>query len=388
MSTTTYDTKLNTAADGSQTTVYTPSSSTTPVITPAGLGAGASAAVVPVATTPTGSTALGGMIDSTQDSYLKGLADRTKTTESNSGDALTALLDELRGSKGKSQLTDENYRNGGVDTAASDLNDVTTQIAGEKQGLANTIAQLKLNKEGKFGGAVDQDISAATDASIARQANLAVIQSAATGKYNLAKSIADRAVDAKYEQEQTNLGVLQKVYDSNKDLFTTAQQQQFTAAQATRAAALEDKRTEQKNITDLAITALKNGAPVSVAQKIQGAKTLTEAEGAAGSYIVTPKTGSGKAATFGDVVSSINAYLQPGQFVPGTTIPIIQPGTPYLTKAGFQAIVDYGGQNNVKRGDIIAQYAPYLDPGGYANYGLTGADAAALTNTSKTTVTP
>lgn len=57
----------------------------------------------------------------------------------------------------------------------------------------------------------------------------------------------------------------------------------------------------------------------------------------------------------------------------------------YMTKDGFDTLVQAAHQKGISRSTFLKEYGGYLDPGGYSNYGLTKAEQDTLTDVNKTT---
>lgn len=232
----------------------------------------------------TQSAGLEALIGTQNDTFTKDLEAKTKAAEATRTDAFSEILKQYGESQGEVALTDKAYAST-VDPAEAELRDINQQIFAEQQASRREIERLQKNPQGLFGGALDQKVQEIQDKSLARQADLSVIQLARQGKFNSAKSIADRAVAARLEQQRTKLEVLKLNYEENKDLFTTAEKREFETKQADRERALDKQEADLKQISDLSLDALQNGAPASVAAQMRGAKTVNEAMQIGGSYI-------------------------------------------------------------------------------------------------------
>lgn len=201
--------------------------------------------------------------------------------------SLKDYLKGLTGSKGEVALTDEAYRKE-VDPYEADLKDINQQIFQEQQSLRRRLEALQKNPQGLFGGGLEAEMRRVENESIAKQADLSVIQLARQGKYDSAKAIADRAVQAKLEQQRNNLEALRVNYEENKDLFTTAEQRQFETMQADRERALNKQDADAKTLSDTKLAMLQSaasqGAPTAILTAIQNAQTPEQALTAAGQY--------------------------------------------------------------------------------------------------------
>ncbi len=115
----------------------------------------------------------------------------------------------------------------------------------------------------------------------------------------------------------------------------------------------------------------------SADMKLKAAQTANE-------WANASKTKS--ANTQASVFSAIDDRLQPGVQMPGR-----KDGGTYLdengfiTKDGFNLLVQGSHQNGITRSTFLKEYGGYLDPGGYGNYGLTKAEQDMLSDVNKTT---
>lgn len=225
---------MATATAPVQTAPPTASSpSATPVITASGLQANVAPLTVPQSPNPTATPELHGAIQGTQQTWQQQLDSAASTAKTGMASSLSELLKaELGG--GQAQYQNDAYTQYGVDKAHKDLTDVNTQLTAEQNALNHKVDAIRKNTDGLFGTGVQQLVDKASSESLSRQADLSVIQLAKTGAYDSAKAMADRAVAAKMEFRQNQIAVLGQIYTANKDIFSTAEQHQFEAAQATR----------------------------------------------------------------------------------------------------------------------------------------------------------
>lgn len=210
-----------------------PNSTLTPVITATGLQSSAAPLAVPTSPPATAAPSLQGAIQGTQQSWQQQLDTAANSAQTGMN---TSLSDLLKAELGGGQAQDESaiYGQYGVDKAQKDLTDVNTQLTAEQNALNHKVAAIRQNTGGLFGTGVQQLIDQANTESLSRQADLSVVQLAKQGAYDSAKAIADRAVAAKVEARQNQIAVLGQIYTANKDIFSTAEQHQFEAAQAER----------------------------------------------------------------------------------------------------------------------------------------------------------
>jgi hypothetical protein len=245
MATTTYTSTTQPNQDGTgQTTLYTPSTSAAPAtplapvtqpITSAALS-GSPAFNLSPAVPSTGVDGALGAIKSNTDAFTQSLADAAATSKQNSQDAFQKYLDTITATPGQAELTNQAY-SATVDPAQAKLQSVNQQLLDEQNALNHQLVALDQNKEGYFGTGLDEEKQRIKTQSLNRQADLAVIQSAAQGQYDSAKAIADRAVAATVEQNTKLTDALKTNYEDNKDLFSADEQRQFQSLLADRQAA-------------------------------------------------------------------------------------------------------------------------------------------------------
>lgn len=175
-----------------------------------------------------------------------------------------------------------------VDTIQYELDAINQEMLAEQQALLNTITDLEKNPQGLSGGALEDAIDDARVKSLRNQANLTIKQLGIQGRYDSAKSIADRAVDIQFEKKEQKNKVAETIYNLNKELFTLSEQREFESKQADRTRAIEDEKEETKSIYDTAITAGQNGGSPELVQKILASSNRNEALALATNYLTNP----------------------------------------------------------------------------------------------------
>lgn len=221
---------------------------------------------VPTPTSATAGTAVDSMIGAQAkqgvDQFTQDQATATKNAEAGYNNSLDAVLKQLTSTEGQTTLTAKEYA-GSVDPAKKALNDINQQILADQEAERQQIIRIKENPNGLFGGALEQQIGELQDKGIQRRAGLAVTQIAAQGNYQLAKEIADRAVEATMERQKIKNDTLQFIFTQNKELFNKAEQRQFETAQADRNRKLEFETYKEKSKYDQII---KQSDPLYAAQ--------------------------------------------------------------------------------------------------------------------------
>lgn len=197
-------------------------------------------------------------------------------------------VNTLLGTKGETQLTDEALRATGVDTAEAELKQINNDILAEQNALRRQIQEIEKNKGGMFGGGVQDEINRVKNISLAKQADLSIIQMAKQGRFDSAKEIADRRVAVQMEQNRNRLEAARFNYEENKEAFTKAEQRDFEAKVRAEERKLDKEETAAKTLSDTKLSVLKSAseqsAPASVLRAIQSARTPEEAIAAAGKY--------------------------------------------------------------------------------------------------------
>ena len=173
-------------------------------------------------------------------------------------------------------LTQKLYA-GQVDPAEAELKDINNQLLSEQVSARHEIEALRKNPRGLFGGALQDKVDEIESRSLTKQADLAVIQMSKQGRYDSAKQIADRAVQALLEKQRVKNDALKFNYEENKELFNKDEQRTFETAQKERDRTLENEEYRLRARFDQTI---KQSDPLYQAQL---AKAQSDAAAAAGS---------------------------------------------------------------------------------------------------------
>jgi FtsZ-binding cell division protein ZapB len=182
------------------------------------------------------------------------------------------------------QLQAEAYKEN-VDPLQLEVTGLNNKLTQEQHSLRRQLEALEKNPEGLFSGQLQNEMQRVERDSLKTQADISVILAAKQGMLSDAQEIADRAVKAQTEYQQKRIDLLQMNYDRNKSLFDKDEQRAFESAQADRQRALDREEEQLKEVSDLSISALENGAPTSVVTAMRNAKDVTEALSIGGGYI-------------------------------------------------------------------------------------------------------
>jgi len=174
---------------------------------------------------------------------------------------------------------------GGVDDIQSELDTINNQLLQEQVALQRQIEGIDKNSEGMLRSQVEAEKRRVETESLRRQADLSVIQMGIQGRFDSAKAVADRAVDAIMERQKNELEALKLTYERNKERFDETDRRAFEVAVNDRERVLNAEETRLKEINNVALTYLQEGGNPATAQQIMGAKTVAEAVGMTGGVI-------------------------------------------------------------------------------------------------------
>lgn len=226
-----------------------------------------------------------GAVESSMDQFTKTMQENKKNAQQASDTSRTAYTEGLKNAQTESGATAIQYETQGVNTAQKELDDINSQLQVEQNALRREMERIQDNKTGASMGQVQNMVNEAESKSLRKQADLAVIQMGLQGKFNTAKAIADRAVDASMEREKNTLEALKINYEDNKALFTTAEQREFDTLLSDRERKYNEELAGKKAISDYSIEAMKMGAGSDIINAIRGAKTPEEAQAIAAGYM-------------------------------------------------------------------------------------------------------
>lgn len=193
------------------------------------------------------------------------------------------IQDTLNNVLGETRLTQQEYA-GTVDPAKAELDEANRQVNEEALAGRRRIEAV-LQIPGITKEQAQDKINEISRVNASKLADLSIVQMGKQGKYDSAKEIADRAVQAKVEDQKNKLDALMFTYTENKELFTKAEQRAFEVAQADRERKLNAEEKNLQRISDLSLLALQSNAPASVVTRMRNAKTEAEAIAIGGQYI-------------------------------------------------------------------------------------------------------
>lgn len=190
---------------------------------------------------PTAAAGLQGAVTANADQFTKDLEQRRKEAEAAKNDSMGSLMEALGDQEGKIERTSKAYSREGVDSLEVELKDINQQILQEQEALRRSVERIQTAPGTATSAERDRAVRETERVSLRKQADLSIIQLARQGRYDSAKTIADRAVSAELEQQTQELDALKFIYSENKDLFTKAEDRQFQTLVADRERKLQNE---------------------------------------------------------------------------------------------------------------------------------------------------
>jgi hypothetical protein len=242
---------------------------------------------------PTGETdALGGYLESFQqnqaDAFTQAQEQRTKQAEGKTSTAFEDYIKGLAGEQSVEGLTMQAEQDFGTPQLEQEVNRLNADLMSEQRALKKRLDVLNRNAQGGLATGVAGEIANAQRESYSKQADIAVVQMAAQGRFDSAKAMADRKAAIQFADQTRDLNLREKIYDENKEIFTKEEQRLFETKQGDRNRKLEQQRDDFVKLQDVKLEALKmaqmNGAPVSILEAIQNAKSPVQVLEAGGQY--------------------------------------------------------------------------------------------------------
>ena len=221
---------------------------------------------------------------------VESLVNQTKSADQIARDEAKANADNTL-----KQLIQETINQGSISTsvdrsaqdAAKQKSDLyTSQL--EQEQLANRRAtEAIINNPGIATAAQRQaEIADITRKSLSKQADIAILQTAANRDYETASAIADRQVQLKLEQSNAKLNALKFFYEQNRSDFTTADNRLYEQKIKEEERAYNKQEEFEKTLADIKINVAQSDAPnkLELLGKLSNAKTMDEALKIAGQY--------------------------------------------------------------------------------------------------------
>ena len=234
--------------------------------------------------TGTAMAGLGGALEAQTDSFAQGLTDTRKQREAEKNQSRTnysSLVANRTGLEGFSLQADQDA---GVFEAESALQDINNEMRAEQLARRRS-NELITSTGGQSKGQAQSQINNVNRESYAKQADMAIEQLAAQGRFNSAIALADRKANAMFEQEQNQIDAAKITYEDNKDLYNNAEKREFETALTDRTNRVQAEKEQMQAVQKLAIDALNGGAPQSLVSEMMKSKTLADASALGGQFV-------------------------------------------------------------------------------------------------------
>lgn len=223
-------------------------------------------------------------INTQAEQFAKSQAPVNETTRANVDEAGKTIFNRLFKRKGKETLTSEKYASD-VDPAKSEVDTIQEEIRNKSLAYRRQIERIQNNAEGLTRAGVAGRVSEIERAGNRELADLSIIEQAKLQRYDTAKAIADRAINAELEQDKNEIDAMQFWYSENKEALNKQEDRQFNLMINERERLLKEQATDKKTITDLVLDAVQNGLPASAAQQALRANNVEEIISTVGPYV-------------------------------------------------------------------------------------------------------
>lgn len=226
---------------------------------------------------------IGSSLESYNAQQEKEIKDLKKNQEGGQS-AIVSLYDRLIG---QGERSEDIYAQEGVDDARREADNLTSQIEAEQLSLRRRVETLR-SQGGQNRSSLNDEVYRLERESLSKQADLGILQAAATRRYDTAAAIADRKIQMETEGLKTQLDALKFFYSENKAELSEKEDRQFQQLITQDERDYNEKFQAAKTLQDTKLEMLRSaaeqGAPMSVQQAIQSAITPEGALQAAGEY--------------------------------------------------------------------------------------------------------
>lgn len=217
--------------------------------------------------------------------------------------SISQKIQELIGFQGTQGAATAQLQNEqGLTQKQQAVNDINTKITTTKKAYEDQIKEIRKNSEGKFAGAVEQDINNLTRVANEDLANLAIIQASANGNLQTAQEIVDTKIKAEFEPIQNQIASYTQLYNLVQNDLTESEKLAVQDQINTKNNDMQALLGAKKQAYD---TALQNGAPANVLKSIGEATTPDMAYQAVGQYGVNKLDNQYKQAQIANIYNSI-----------------------------------------------------------------------------------
>ena len=233
--------------------------------------------------TGTAMAGLGGALEAQTDSFAQGLTDTRNQREAEKNQSrndYSSLVANRTGLEGFSLQADQDA---GVFEADSALQDINNELRTEQLGRRRSVEALQ--GQGNLKGTTQSQVNNINRDSYSKQADMAIVQLAAQGRFNSASALADRKANAMFEQEQNQIDAAKITYEDNKDLYNKAEQREFETALTDRTNRVQAEKEQMQAVQNLALQAQLDGAPQAIVSEMMKSKTLADASALGGQFV-------------------------------------------------------------------------------------------------------
>lgn len=253
------------------------------------------------------------------ETYLKGQQDRIKA-QTTIADAAAKDKTESRGTleetmAGLLAIPGEQAKleaDADIAGKTQKVTDYTNQLEAEQLAMRRRSEKIRKNDAGLFAGAIEDEVGRVERESLSKQADLALLQSAANRDLATAQSIIDKKIELKLEPLKQKLEFDKFFYEENKDTFTAAEERAFQLQSDSDEQALAHATTELETIHSAFTKAAENGAPDAVLQSILASTTSSDALKAAGQYMQDPLEKQKQQLEIQKLLGEIGAFTDAG----------------------------------------------------------------------------
>lgn len=256
--------------------------------TPTSIGAndiGTQGLQVPDRITPTGAEGLGVSAMSfaeqaraTNEAKLKEAEKSTEQGESR----IRSLINSI-GNVGKQKA--DALEDSGANQLQEDVDSIISQMEAADIAATRKVERIEENRQGLFGGAVEDEVYRVQKENARHQADLAITLAAKSRALDTATSIINQRTEALTEELKLQLESEKYFYENNKQALTQAEQRQYEGLMQQDQRQYEASVNLEQQKGELMLSATTAGAPQSVINAISNASTIGEALNAGGGYI-------------------------------------------------------------------------------------------------------
>lgn len=148
------------------------------------------------------------------------------------------------------------------DAARKKFDEYTSQLEQEQLANRRRLERLqKENPEGLFGGGLEQELSRLNRESLSKQADIAILQTAANRNYETAASIADRQVQMNLEALTARAKNIEMFINRNQAIFDKADERAFQLAKSRIDQELKTKTDNENAIRDMKLSVAQSQDP-------------------------------------------------------------------------------------------------------------------------------